>query len=115
MDGAAAMELILRGVAIGALIATAAGLWRAGKGHSARLAGVLFSVSVLAYALQSSAESRLAIGPLEPIVHFLALGGSGLFWLFIVALFDDREISPEDARTVRWADTAGLAGLARPP
>jgi AraC-like DNA-binding protein len=88
------MELILRGVAIGALIATAAGLWRAGKGHSARLAGVLFSVSVLAYTLQSSAESRLAIGPVEPIVHFMALGGSGLFWLFILALFDDREVSP---------------------
>jgi AraC-like DNA-binding protein len=88
------MELILRGVAIGALIATAAGPWRAGKGHSARLAGVLFSVSVLAYTLQSSAESRLAIGPVEPIVHFMALGGSGLFWLFILALFDDREVSP---------------------
>lgn len=68
-------------------------MWRAGKGHSARLAGVLFSVSVIAYALQSSADSRSAIGSLEPVAHFLALGGSGLFWLFIVALFDDREIS----------------------
>jgi AraC-like DNA-binding protein len=94
MDGLDSLELILRGVAIGALVATAAGLWRAGKGHSARLAGVLFSLSVIAYALQSSAHSREAIGALEPVVHFMALGGSGLFWLFIVALFDDREISP---------------------
>ncbi len=94
MDGAASLELILRGVAIGALVATAASLWRGGKGHSARLAGVLFSLSVIAYTLQSSAYSRAAIGPFEPVVHFMALGGSGLFWLFILALFDDREISP---------------------
>lgn len=94
MNGTDSLELILRGIAIGALIATMAGLWRGGKGHSARLAGVVLAVSVIAYALQSSALSRAAIGPLEPIVHFLALGGSGLFWLFIVTLFDDREVSP---------------------
>ncbi len=108
------MELILRGVAIGALVATAAGLWRAGKGHSARLAGVLFSVSVLAYTLQSSAESRLAIGPLEPIVHFLALGGSGLFWLFIVALFDDREISTTTLAPFFGLTLLGLFGWLGP-
>ena len=106
MDGSAFLELILRGVAIGALVATAAGLWRGGKGHSARLAGVLFSLSVIAYALQSSAFARAAIGPLEPVVHFMALGGSGLFWLFIVALFDDREISP-----LTLAPFAGLTAL----
>lgn len=94
MDGTASLELILRGVAIGALAATTAGLWRGGQGHSARLAGVLFSLSVIAYTLQSSAYSRDAIGAFEPVMHFMALGGSGLFWLFIVALFDDREISP---------------------
>lgn len=114
MDGATALELILRGVAIGALIATAAGLWRAGKGHSARLAGVLFSVSVLAYALQSSAESRLAIGPLEPIVHFLALGGSGLFWLFIVTLFDDRDVSPATLAPFAGLTLLGLFGWLGP-
>lgn len=88
------LELILRGAAIGALIATMAGLWRGGRGHSARLAGVVFAISVIAYTLQSSTLSRAAIGSLEPIVHFLALGGGGLFWLFIVTLFDDRKLSP---------------------
>lgn len=94
MAGTESLELILRGVAIGALVATMAGLWRGGKGHSARIAGVLFAISVIAYVLQSSAMSRAAIGPFEPVAHFLALGGSGLFWLFIVTLFDDREVSP---------------------
>lgn len=88
-----ALELLLRGVAIGALVATMAGVWRGGKGHPARIAGVLFALSVIAYALQSSEHSRATMGTLEPIAHFLALGGSGLFWLFIVTLFDDRKIS----------------------
>jgi AraC-like DNA-binding protein len=115
VDAAAnSLELILRGAAIGALIATAVGLWRAGKGHSARLAGVLFSVSVLAYTLQSSAESRLAIGPVEPIVHFLALGGSGLFWLFIVTLFDDRDISPTTLAPFAGLTLLGLLGWLGP-
>src|SRR5687767_3750386 len=111
MDGAAAsLEIILRGVAIGALIATAAGLWRGGKGHSARIAGVLFALSVIAYALQSSAQSRLAIGTFEPIVHFMALGGSGLFWLFIVALFDDREVTPLTLSPFAGLTALGLFG-----
>lgn len=87
------LELMLRGMAIGALIATMAGLWRGGEGRSARLAGVMFSLAVISYTLQSSEYSRAALGPVEPLVHFLALGGSGFFWLFILTLFDDREIS----------------------
>ncbi len=113
-EAGVSIELILRGIAIGALAATAAGLWRAGKGHSARLAGVLFSISVLAYTLQSSADSRLAIGPLEPIMHFLALGGSGLFWLFIVALFDDREISATTLAPFAGLTLLGLIGWLGP-
>jgi AraC-like DNA-binding protein len=108
------LELIFRGVAIGALVATAAGLWRGGKGHSARLAGVLFSLSVIAYALQSSAYSRAAIGPFEPIVHFMALGGTGLFWLFILALFDDRAISPQMLSPFAGLTALGLFGWLGP-
>lgn len=115
MDAAAnSLELILRGAAIGALIATAFGLWRGGKGHSARLAGILFSLSVLAYALQSSAQARAAIGPFEPLAHFMALGGSGLFWLFIVALFDDRDVSPFTLAPFAGLTLLGLFGWLGP-
>lgn len=110
MDGAESLELILRGLAAGALIATAVGLWRGGAGRSARVAGVLFSLSVIAYTLQSSALSRAAIGPFEPLVHFMALGGSGLFWLFIMALFDDREVSPATLAPFAGLTLLGLFG-----
>jgi AraC-like DNA-binding protein len=114
MDGAESLELILRGVAVGALIATAAGLWRGGKGHGARVAGVLFSLSVVAYTLQSSAFARVAVGPFEPVVHFMALGGSGLFWLFIMALFDDREVSPLTLAPFAGLTLLGLFGWLGP-
>lgn len=110
-----ALELLLRGVAIGALVATMAGLWRGGKGHPARIAGVLFALSVIAYALQSSEHSRAAMGMLEPIAHFLALGGSGLFWLFIVTLFDDREISLPTLAPYGALTLLGLFGWLGPP
>lgn len=113
MDADAA-ELLLRGLAIGALIATAAGLWRGGAGYSARAAGVLFSMAAIAYVLQSSALSRAALGPLEPIAHFLALGGSGLFWLFIVTLFDDREVSPLTLAPFAGLTLLGLVGWLGP-
>ncbi len=114
MDGAESLELILRGLAVGALIATAVGLWRGGTGRSARVAGVFFSLSVIAYALQSSALSRAAIGPSEPLVHFMALGGSGLFWLFIIALFDDRDVSPATLAPFAGLTLLGLFGWLGP-
>lgn len=114
MDGSASLELILRGLAIGALVATAVGLWRGGKGRSARLAGVLFSLSVIAYALQSSASSRAAIGAFEPVVHFMALGGTGLFWLFIIALFEDRDVSLPTLAPFAGLTLLGLLGWLGP-
>ena len=114
MGGLDSLELILRGLAIGALIATMAGLWRGGKGHSARIAGVLLALAVIAYTLQSSALSRLAIRPLEPVVHFMALGGGGLFWLFIVTLFDDRGVSPLTLAPFAGLTLLGLIGWLGP-
>lgn len=109
------LELILRGLAIGALIATMAGLWRGGKGHSARVGGVLLALSVIAYVLQSSEHARAAIGPFEPVAHVMALGGSGLFWLFIVTLFDDREVSPLMLAPFTGLTFLGLVGWLGPP
>ncbi len=108
------LELILRGVAIGALVATAAGLWRGGAGYPARLAGVMFSIAVIAYVLQSSAASRAALGPLAPLSHFLALGGGGLFWLFIVTLFGDRRVEPLTLAPFAFLTLLGLAGWLGP-
>ena len=101
MEPVQVWELILRGVAIGGLAATAAGLWRGARGQPAPLGGLLFILSVIAYVLNSSPAMRAALGPLGVPVHFLALGGGGLFWLFVVTLFEDRPV--DQVTLAPWA------------
>jgi AraC-like DNA-binding protein len=86
-------ELILRGIAIGALAATAAGLWRSGR-PAIRIAGLAMAASTAAYVLNSTALTRENLGVIDLPVRLLALGGVGWFWIFVVTLFEDRPISP---------------------
>ncbi|MGD9980301.1 MAG: hypothetical protein AB7T58_06840, partial [Hyphomonadaceae bacterium] len=92
MESADIWQLILRGMAIGSLAATSAGLWRSGR-PAIRVAGLLMTVTTAAYVLNSTALTRAILGTEGSIVHFLALGGAGFFWLFVVTLFEDRPIS----------------------
>jgi AraC-like DNA-binding protein len=43
-------------------------------------------------------------------VHFLALGGAGWFWLFVVTLFEDRPISPKTLAPGALLTAVGLVG-----
>lgn len=85
-------ELLLRGTAVGALAATALGLWRAHQGP-ARLAGIVFCLTSIGYALNSSAEVRMQLGPLFMPSLVLSLGGAGTFWLFVRTVFEDQKIT----------------------
>ncbi len=110
------LEMLARGIAIGALAAMAAGFWRGGLGRPARLAGVLLCVGVIAYVLNSSPPLRNAIGWALAPVHFAAFGGTGLFWLFIVALFEDRAVSPRTLAPWGLLTLVGIVGaLTQPP
>jgi hypothetical protein len=83
MEPVVIWELVLRGFALGALAAIAAGLWRSGI-LAIRIAGVLLTASAAAYVLNSSGLTRDALGVSSIPIHLLALGGAGWFWLFIV-------------------------------
>lgn len=104
------IDVLARGVAIGALAALAAGLWGAGRGSPVRVAGVLFCASVIAYAINASPPLHQAFGWAGNLTHFLSLGGGGLFWLFILALFEDRPVRP--ATLAPWAGLTGIGLLA---
>lgn len=109
------LEMMARGIAIGALAAMAAGFSR--RQGSSRLAGLLFALSTIAYAINSSPQLIDAIGPLSHAVHFASFGGTALFWLLIVSLFEDR---PVNLRTLSPWIALTLLGLVgalapRPP
>lgn len=108
------LEALFRGIAIGALAALAAGLWRGGRGRPARIAGVLFCLGVSAYALNSSGPLINAIGWAAYPAHFLALGGQGLFWLFVITLFEDRDITPLTLGPWALLTAVGLVGQITP-
>ena len=100
------LEILLRGLALGALTATAAAFARSGASRAVRVGGVLFCGCVIAYAINSSATLRTAVGPVQPAFHILSLGGVGAFWLLIRALFEDRPLT-----RLALAPFAGLTAL----
>jgi AraC-like DNA-binding protein len=108
MEPVVIWELVLRGIAVGALIVTAAALWRAGS--AMRIAGLLLTITGAAYVLNSSEPIRGVLGALYLPVHFFALGGVGAFWLFIVTLFEDRPISRVTLAPFALLTALGLVG-----
>lgn len=89
----AILEILLRGLALGALGATAGSFGRSGASNAVRVSGVLFCGCVIAYAINSSGTLREIIGPAQPVFHILSLGGVGAFWVLVRALFEDRPLS----------------------
>lgn len=108
------LEILARGIAIGALCALAFGLWSGGARQPARRAGILFCAGVAAYVINSSPQLSSAFAPLMAPIHFAALGGAGLFWLFIVALFEDRAVSPRTLSPWALLTIIGLIGWFAP-
>ena len=93
-DGLTSLEIMLRGAAVGALVATAIVLGRSRASPAVRLSGVLFAIAVIGYVFNSSASSRAAVGDLHPLFRALSYGGIGAFWAFVLAIFEDRRLSP---------------------
>jgi AraC-like DNA-binding protein len=84
------LEILLRGVAAGAPLATAAGMSRGEQPGPARWTGVVFCLSVAAFAVHSGGADSRALGPVLAIASLLSAAGTGYFWLFAITLFDDR-------------------------
>lgn len=112
----AVLEVLVRGIAVGALAAMGFGFWRDGAGRPIRVAGILFCIGTAAYALNSCPLLIPALGWFIWPVHILAIVGGALFWLFIITLFEDRPLSPLLLAPVAVMMVIGLAALfSQPP
>lgn len=114
-DTSLLFELVLRGVAIGALSASAIAFSRSGTSFSIRIAGLLFCLGVIAYALNSSWTLRAAMGAWGAPVTMLSLGGAGYFWLFVYTLFEDRRITLATLAPAAALTAFGTFGLLTVP
>jgi AraC-like DNA-binding protein len=88
------LELLLRGVAIGALASWAMGVWRVSHAKPVGISALLLCATAVAHVLENSGALRAQFGPLGTVINFISLGGTGFVWLFVVTLFDDRPIEP---------------------
>lgn len=85
-------EMLLRGLAVGALAATIIGWWRGGAGRDAQIAGALFLACVTGFALNSAPALNAGVAQFRPTVA-LAASTPGALWLFCAVLFEDRRVS----------------------
>ena len=111
-DATLILELVLRGIAIGGVAASAVAFFRSGASVSVRVAGLLFCVSVIAYVLNSSPLLRASLSFGGIPVNLLSWGGGGYFWLFVVMLFEDRRISLLTLAPAAALTAVGFAGFA---
>lgn len=102
------LEILLRGVAAGAMLAVAAGLLR-GRGP-ARWSGGLFALAAASFAVHSQGAETEALGVLGPLVWLLSAGGAGWFWLLAASLFEDRPFGWD--RLVPGLGLTAIAGVA---
>lgn len=87
------LEILLRGLAAGATLATGVGFLRATGSGAARWAGLLFCLSVAAFAVHSGGPETRALGPvLGGAVWMLSIAGPAWFWALGATLFEDRRL-----------------------
>jgi AraC-like DNA-binding protein len=103
------LEILLRGVAAGTMLATAAGLARGRGSGEVRATGCIFCLSAAAFAVHSGGAESRALGPFLWVASLLSAAGAGYFWLFALSLFGERRFSP--ARLVPIALLTGIAAI----
>ena len=91
-ESLAVLDPLVRGIAVGAVASVAVATWSSGAPRQARVVTVLFCASVTAWLVIASGPVSAAIGA-NVFLSPLAFPVAGLFWLFVVVLFEDRRVT----------------------
>src|SRR5206468_399131 len=91
-DPVAVLDLFVRGLAAGAMAAWSLAVARSGVSRQARLTTLALGVSVICWLTTESPTLRNALGDLNMLVA-LAFPLGGLFWLFVLTVFEDRPLT----------------------
>lgn len=108
METAVAQELAFRMLAVGALLVWAISYVLSDIPRRVRGVVLVFCLSVVGFAFNEHAPTRQLIGPLSGPLWLLSVAAVGWFWLFVVVLFEDRDI---DARSFLPAAVLTMTGL----
>jgi AraC-like DNA-binding protein len=92
-DSLTLIDMFVRGIAVGGLMATGLGACRGGVSRDVKITSLATSIVLSAWLITESHTLWQAFGFAYPLL-LLAYPTSGMFWLFIVVVFDDRRLSP---------------------
>lgn len=108
METAVAQELAFRMLAVGALLVWAISYVLSDIPMRVRGVVLVFCLSVVGFAFNEHAPTRQLIGPLSGPLWLLSVAAVGWFWLFVVVLFEERDI---DARSFLPAGILTITGM----
>jgi AraC-like DNA-binding protein len=81
----------------------------------ARLTGALFCLAAAAHTLTQLPQSASAVGWAWPPIWALSVMGAGLFWAFVLELFEDRRLTLSEFVPALLLLLLGLASVLAPP
>ena len=102
-DGFAILDLLLRGMAIGAQLGLAIALARSAQDRGLRIVTLLLFISSISLTLTGVPQVLRMMGPPQILLWLIQIGGAGYFWLFALMLFEDRRLT--------WISIAPAIGL----
>ncbi len=99
------VDLLLRGMAIGAQLGFAIALARSAEDRGLRIVTLLLFISSISLTLTGVPQLHRMMGSAQILLWLVQIGGAGYFWLFSVMLFEDRRLtwistSPSVALTI---------------
>ena len=108
------LEILFRGIAVGALLAAGIGMVRDRPRTGAGLTGGLFCLSTSGFVLHTGTGIPEAIGVVRHLAWLLSAGGTSYFWLFGLALFSDAKLRPWHAVPILVMTMIVIAGRLLP-
>ena len=91
-DSLTLIDMFVRGIAVGAMVATGLALLTAGLSTRIRVSGGLLTLSIACWLVNESHTLWAAFGHFYPIV-LPAYPIAAVFWLFVLVVFDDRPLT----------------------
>jgi AraC-like DNA-binding protein len=114
MSPAETLELLARGAAVGTFVGLA--IVMVSRFTPARLSGALFCLAAAAHTLTQLPQSATAFAWAWPPIWALSVMGAGLFWAFVLELFEDRSaLTPSQFAPALVLLLFGVAGALAPP
>lgn len=93
MSELATLDLLLRGMAIGAQTGFAISLARSAEDRGLRIVTLLFFISSISFTLTGVPQIFRMIGSAQILLWLIQIGGAAYFWMFAVMLFEDRKLT----------------------